>query len=558
MPHFGLFNVASLSAHPSLLLGGKALSTLLLSVTVLLTACGGGSGSQTPEDDGAVEPDPRLETASLSGGAVDGPLAGADVSIYKVDITSAGLANSFKGSLIGSGTTGDDAQISGLELNPEDIDVLYYVVEFSNGTDISTNTTPIIPTLRTIVTGNQLTINKTPIFATPLSTLAIDLAAVYMSADDSLSFQAALNQASFLVRNMYGLGYLGSTDIDSTDAVDLFTTPALLIGGLTDANDQEDMIKMRQAVETFTAIVNEIFQDTAVQSSGISTNELLIQLANDLADEVVDGTNGADASKTAELAAVTGLETLATTIPSEVAGRPGVPLTTSGIMMLLDEEESVTATDGTTVGSVTIPAPTPVLAGQDADGDGVIDRDDFCPEDDRGFEDPLDTGATDPCPGQTHVVRGGGSLTAIPPTSALVNSTYLNEGIGSLVGDVLTFQNTQETDNLLGFNYITSRGTLNIVTGEGSSTLISCLDANGDPGNPLVCADIDAAIGTPAGTTAFDIGGPVTDLGNGSFQWEQNDIITFTGAITGTGDSQITFILVACDDPTASPPTNCN
>jgi len=151
----------------------------------------------------------------------------------------------------------------------------------------------------------------------------------------------------------------------------------------------------------------------------------------------------------------------------------------------------------------------------------------------------------------THLISGEGSLIAIPPTSALVNSQYSYSGEGTLSGDTFTYTVSQETENLLGLTYITSTGILNTATGEGTSTLVSCLDANGDPGSPLVCADIDAVIGTPDGTSNFLTDGPV-EFNGSAFQWTQSDIITFTGAINGTGQSTNTYFATPVPVPAAA------
>ena len=105
----------------------------------LLTACGGGGGGGGS----------ATQTQSVGGGGVKGPLANAVVTAYAFDATAAG----YKGAVIDAGTTDANAKIADLALTlplaPP------YILEFTTvtgTTDITTGQTPVITTMRTVLT----------------------------------------------------------------------------------------------------------------------------------------------------------------------------------------------------------------------------------------------------------------------------------------------------------------------------------------------------------------------------------------------------------------------
>ena len=114
-----------------------------------------------------------LSLTACFGGGIKGPLVNAIVTVYEVDPT----ATDFKGSAVGSpGSTDAQARITGislpLPLNPP------YILEFtsdSSTTDLLTGRPPVITEMRTLLTQDLLDSGE-QIYATPLTTMAVDLA----------------------------------------------------------------------------------------------------------------------------------------------------------------------------------------------------------------------------------------------------------------------------------------------------------------------------------------------------------------------------------------------
>ena len=162
---------------------------ILLLILVSLGSCGGGGGDVSP-------PDSPL-SQSISGGGVKGPLANAIITVYSLDTS----AVDFKGEVIDTGTTNASALITGLSLpiplTPP------YILEFTSAagtTDITTGQSPIIATLRTVLTQSLLNTGE-PLYATPLTTMATDIAIV--NADNSSPFagnnNGAITEQEFLM-----------------------------------------------------------------------------------------------------------------------------------------------------------------------------------------------------------------------------------------------------------------------------------------------------------------------------------------------------------------------
>ncbi|MCK4705056.1 MAG: hypothetical protein KAT90_06220, partial [Gammaproteobacteria bacterium] len=91
----------------------KPVSLLVITFAVGLAGCdSGGSSAPAPAPDLTPEPDLVIETQSITGGGVKGPLANAVVTVYAFDSAQAG----FKGSAVGTGSTDASAAITGLGL----------------------------------------------------------------------------------------------------------------------------------------------------------------------------------------------------------------------------------------------------------------------------------------------------------------------------------------------------------------------------------------------------------------------------------------------------------
>lgn len=341
-----------------------------------LTACGGGGGSSTPAPaptptSPPVSP-PATPPVSVSGGGVKGPLANAVVTVYAFDASQPG----FKGSVTATASTDANAAITGLAL-PSPV-APPYIMEFtstpgaSGTTDITTGQFPVITTLRTVIT-QALLDGGDPLYATPLTTMAVDIA-VSNAADTNGTagiqadeFEAALAVAASQVVSTLGFGLNSS--------VDIFDTPPLVDNTTTSTQQQTDVAAYRAAVEAVTAIAFQINQ----QSSGGDTDSVLTELADDLADG-----NGIDGSAGSQINAST-LQVLQqdpATLPI-----PNSPTnqTVADVQTILVSEASTTApsTPVTALdagGSIsTIPAA--AETNPDSDGDGVLNADDAFPND---------------------------------------------------------------------------------------------------------------------------------------------------------------------------------
>ena len=211
-----------------------------------LTACGGGGGG----GDDATSTTSR----SVSGGGVKGPLANAIVTVYAVDPTSA----DFKGTAVATATTDASAAIVGLAL-PFPV-TPPYILEFTSDagtTDITTGAAPVITTMRTVITQALLDSGR-QIYATPLTTMAVDMAIANSSAASTAAeLELALTTAASQVVSTLGFGMDGS--------IDIFDTPPLIDSTTTSTAAQADVAAYRTAVEAVTAIAFQISQQTAGQ-----------------------------------------------------------------------------------------------------------------------------------------------------------------------------------------------------------------------------------------------------------------------------------------------------
>lgn len=371
--------------------------------SMILSACGGGSGGG-----GSSSP----TSQSLTGGGVKGPLADAIVTAYAVDTESV----DFKGEVIGSpGSTDDQARITNLSLpfplSPP------YILEFTsdeNTVDITTQQAPVISEMRTVITQALLDSGE-QIYATPLTTMAVDLAIRNADSDDGPwaeskrdldsdddgtddisvvlgdgdvstdEFLTALPIAAAQVKSTLGFG------IDQD--VDIFDTPPLIDSTMDTADEQEDAAAYRAAVEAVTAVVDQLDDATGTGNP----NAVLSALTEDLADgeidgQVDDGTGSGDTevsnlfggdSETAT-AALQLLDQDPSTlpIPNDPQGR-----TVGEMKSIVDEEKAALGNDSvaTTIDPEEEVELQPAVKNPDIDGDGTPNDQDAFPQD--GDED---------------------------------------------------------------------------------------------------------------------------------------------------------------------------
>ena len=171
----------------------KTKSTLIASAisAVVLTGCGGGGGGTSdyspPPSNSASAPQ------QLNGSGVKGPLANANVAIYALDAAQPGQ----KGALLASGTTDSTAAISGVML-PDSVTGAagfleqLFIIEISGGQEVGSNLAPVISNLRGVITGLDYSRDR-PAYMTPLTTLALDLAAKLKQQNPTIEFADLLN-----------------------------------------------------------------------------------------------------------------------------------------------------------------------------------------------------------------------------------------------------------------------------------------------------------------------------------------------------------------------------
>lgn len=343
---------------------GRATRQLVLSLVILLgclsiIASGGGG-----DGDG--------ETHPLTGGGVKGPLANADVAAYLLDTSQADFKAS---SALDTGTTNTAAAITGLNLpnplNPP------YILEFTsnaNTVDLTTCATPsnpsacpapVITTMRTVLTQEMLD-SGAPIYATPLTTMATDMAIRNAgSGATAQAFLAAWDTAKANVLSTLGFG--ASADID------IAQTPPLMNATTDTQAEQLAAAKYRAAVEAVTAIVYQMNQT----ASGTTPDAVLSELSGDLADGLIDGTVGGQTSTILDSTALAVLDQEPDTlpIPNDPQNR-----TVGDVEDIVADETSQTG--GPSVDPAAIPVQTkPAQTNPDMDGDGYLNVNDAFPND---------------------------------------------------------------------------------------------------------------------------------------------------------------------------------
>ena len=357
-------------------------SRIAITTLVLLTliSCGGGGGSNTTAQDTTAQDTtapatstsdttPDIQSKSISGGGVKGPLANAVVTVYAFDTAQTGS----KGAVVTTASTGADAAIIGLALpfplNPP------YIMEFTSNagtTDITTKMAPVITTMRTVIT-QALLDNGEQIYATPLTTMAVDIVAANSPASPTIvQFEAALTAAAAQVVSTLGFGMSGD--------IDIFDVPPLVDSTTDTADEQANVAAYRSAVEALTAVVYEMKQ----QSAGSNVDAVLSELSLDLADGEIDGLVGVT-SEPSTIFTSTTLDLLAQDPATLIIPNSGGKKVAEVQQILIDEKAttgSATSTDDldTTSGSIRTTTK-PAETSPDKDNDGVLNANDAFPLD---------------------------------------------------------------------------------------------------------------------------------------------------------------------------------
>lgn len=247
------------------------------------------TGSESTTTD---QTDTTQQFTSVEGMGVKGPLIDTIVTVYKVDTT----APDFKGEVVAEGVTDSNATLL-LDINTQYLSEPLFIIEYTNGTELN-GSPSVLPTLRTVATSEQL-VDGVPIYATPLTTLAIDYA--IESADlidnpnliennrDGLTgnndgivtideFTAAIDSATRYVKGSFGLDIL-------TDQIDLFTSAPIL----TSTTDQDNSLAYRTSIEVFAAVLNNVRTQAETNGNTVDAATLIQAVAKDMVDGTIDG-----------------------------------------------------------------------------------------------------------------------------------------------------------------------------------------------------------------------------------------------------------------------------
>jgi hypothetical protein len=328
-----------------------------------------------------VDPVPiPAETVNLSGGGVKGPMAQAEVKVFKVSPEEV----DFKGVQVGSATTNDKAQITGLSIEkPLTPPYLLEITAVEGTIDITTGKFPVITKMKTLVTQKMLD-SSSAIYATPLTGLTVDLAFTnadsselpYLGNNDQITdfeeIKSAISVAQQQVKSTLGFGL--------DEKVDIFSTPPLIDSSTITPEQQAAAAAYRSAVEAVSAVVYQMQQ--LAGETGIDTNDILADLALDLADGKIDGSSseGETASYPVEALDVLEQDPSTLPIPNDDSGR-----TVGDVKELVVEETSDTGNEATSTEEYAQNDEEvelkPAETSSDIDDDGILNTADAFPED---------------------------------------------------------------------------------------------------------------------------------------------------------------------------------
>lgn len=336
-----------------------------------------GCGSDTPT---AVETTEAIQQYTITGFAVKGPLANATVNAYRLDNTKDNL----KGALIRTGTTDITARISDFTI-PTNTPTPFILEVLANEEtiDLGSGGSPVIKTLRTIVTADTL-VKGIPLYVTPLTTLVTDLASlnadlsdVYSGDDDGAitkqELLAAIDIAKQQALAIFGFGIPLDTNIFQS---------APLVTNLTTSTEQlYDVLHHRSVIEAFSAIVVKLHESHTANTSGSTktVDDVFDGLSDDLSDGTIDGLKG-DLPISA-LQNIPDMNDILRLSP-ELLTVPGTSISVADMEQILMSETRLTNVTADSFGysnkaiTVSLVASTGLI---DVDRDGLTDASDNCP-----------------------------------------------------------------------------------------------------------------------------------------------------------------------------------
>lgn len=347
--------------------------SLVVCLTLALVGCSDGGGSPSSTNVIITQPDP---TISVSGGGVKGPLINANAALYALDITAVDL----KGPLISSGGTNGAAALLGITIPSGALGSFLLEITSDDDTlDLTSGAAPILSTYRSVVSVTDIRAGN--VFATPVTTLTLELAKQSAPFASEAAFTDAMNLSARQVISTLGFGLDAATNPS--------TSNPLVTAADTSDEQQAKVLAYRTAIEGMAAILNLMAIEIANTGGTASVDEVLAAVALDLSDGVIDGQSTAGAIDS--LARIADIGAVVATDPALLM----IPGTNKPITQVADVLVSETATTGVTVvtdaistGRVVV-TPTAAKSRPDIDGDGVPDKEDAFPE------DPTETADTD-------------------------------------------------------------------------------------------------------------------------------------------------------------------
>jgi hypothetical protein len=334
---------------------------------------------------------------AISGSAVKGPLIGAVVEAHKFDPS----AENFIGDLLDAGETGPDSAVTGVDIPASYTGTVILVVTADDDTiDLTTGEAPVITRLTTVISAAQLSA-QTPIYATPLTTIALDLALSKAGEDSSLypsDGEAGVSEAEFLQAVSSASGQTAALlGFGLDQSVDIFSTPPVVNDSVTTPAQLAASTAYRTAIEGVSAVV-VLLQEAAENTNAgttSTTTSILAALAQDITDGDIDGESdqGAIAAITEIEGDGNAIEALLTTDPNTLFV-PGTTIAITQIGQLLIEEAETTSTE-TTVLEATDYTPKINVTVSDIDSDGVADTVDAFPTDETETVDTDSDGVGD-------------------------------------------------------------------------------------------------------------------------------------------------------------------
>jgi hypothetical protein len=331
------------------------------------------------EDYAPLDPSVQFAPVSIVGSGVKGPLVNAEVVLYELD----GGQPGFNGAVVALGSTDEQARIQGIEIPfPAEPPYVLRIGANSQTTDLTTGKAPVISAFSTILTEASFE-SGGGFYATPLTSLATTMVVEF--ADSSLApFEGngdgivtldelvnAMDVAEKRVKSTLGFG-IG-------EDIGLFSTPPIIDDSTLDEESQLSAAAYRSAVEGMSAVIYQIM--LAAGDSGFTTDQILVELASDLADGEIDAMAGGVAVESYNEAALTLFDQDPATlpIPGDDSGR-----TVADVKALVISETEATGTETDTnvfESSDDTVELKPATTDPDKDKDGVDNAADAYPDD---------------------------------------------------------------------------------------------------------------------------------------------------------------------------------